>query len=347
MGLSPNGAYPTQVKNKEGDLVCIAHAWQYGYVVGELNIKFDPTGRVESCAGTPHLPISNDIKNGDVLLDGQEKLSLLYKLEQANIPFKTVMPNQATLDILKPYQADKQAFAAFKVAIAEVDLCLRRVPGQLIDPNRSSIASCNQDLRVNKHGGDMQQLVAEAFCQQGKTFFNEDFSIQNSGGVRIDIPQGTQVNVATIYTVLPFKNTLVRLDMTGTEIKSTLEDAISSVIDQKNSGSYPYSGGLRWHIDTTQPKGHRVSGIEVRQGDGRYQALNLDRTYRAITIDFLANGQDGFTTLKSINGDRRTEIGLDYAEAFLKYVDNLEKKDGLGQMRKLPLADYSTQTYQE
>ena len=55
--------------------------------------------------------------------------------------------------------------------------------------------------------------------------------------MRIDLPAGN-VTVGNIYSVLPFKNTLVQLKMTGAEVKATLEDAIAAVV-ANNTGSYP------------------------------------------------------------------------------------------------------------
>lgn len=349
VGLTPSGAYPTQVKNKDGDLVCIAQAWQYSYVVGELNVQFDPNGKVESCQGTPHILIGEEIKKGDLNLTQTQKTQISAKLKELNIPLNMVAPSTVTQTALAPFKAKKDAFALEKVAVADANLCLRRVPGMIIDPNRSKIASCNTDLNVIKHGGDIQQLVAEAFYQQGKTYFDADLSIQNGGGVRIDIADNEDITVGTIYTVLPFKNTLVRLDATGTEIKATLEDAISNVVDPeaKNSGSYPYSGGLRWTVDVTQPKGSRVQNLEIRNASGNYDAFDLSKTYRVITIDFLANGQDGYTTLKNITGERRMDVGLDYAEAFLTYVQKLPKVNRQIALGKLPTQHYSTQNYIE
>ena len=47
--------------------------------------------------------------------------------------------------------------------------------------------------------------------------------------------------------------------------------------------------------------------------------------------------------MKSVTGARRTEVGLDYAEAFLTYVDGLPGTSK--QLNKLPVADYSTQVF--
>lgn len=55
VGLKPQGEYPTRTTNKNGDPVCIVQAWQYTYVLGELNVQFDPEGRIINCQGTPHL----------------------------------------------------------------------------------------------------------------------------------------------------------------------------------------------------------------------------------------------------------------------------------------------------
>lgn len=345
VGMTPSGAYPTQLKNKDGDLVCVAQAWQYSYVVGELKVNFDPNGKVSSCAGTPHVLIGDNFSTKAGPLSSLGQNALINKLKSEQIPLRVVKPSTATLAVMAPYQAEKQAYANTIVAQALENLCLRRVPGAKLDTSRSSLGdACNQNPHVIAHGGDVQQLVAEAFYQQGKTYFDADLSIQNGGGVRVDIAQGP-VSVEKIYQVLPFKNTLVRLDMTGAEIKATLEDAIAGVIDQKNSGSYPYTGALRWQVDVTKAKGQRVSNLELRNAQGQYQALVMSQSYKVATIDFLANGQDFYTTLGTITGDRRLEVGLDYAEAFLEYVKKLPEQNGQKIFKKLATQDYSTQKY--
>ncbi|MEW9150538.1 5'-nucleotidase C-terminal domain-containing protein [Acinetobacter indicus] len=353
VGLSPSGAYPTQARNKDGDLVCIAQAWQYSYVVGDLKVRFNPQGQVEQCSGTPHILVGDDFKRENTeskqfeALNATEQAALLERFKAANIPMQVVSPYTATLNVLLPYQQQKQNFASTVVAQATDNLCLRRVPGTQRDTSRSSLGDiCNQNPHVIAHGGDIQQMIAEAFLQQGKVYFDADLSFQNGGGVRVDVAAGP-VTVEKIYQVLPFKNTLVRLDMTGAEIKATLEDAISGVVEQRNTGSYPYTGGLRWQVDLTQAKGQRISQLEVRNTSGSYEALVLDRTYKVVTIDFLANGQDYYSSMKEVTGERRMDVGLDYAEAFLQYVERLPGTTGQKSLGKLPTADYSTQKFTE
>ena len=347
-GMTPEGAYPTQLKNKDGHLVCVAQAWQYSYIVGDLKVNFDKNGDIENCSGTPHVLIddhfSRTAKDAKVVTE-TEKQNILNQFKSDNVPFKVVAPLQKTLDILKPYQEQKKKFAQEIVGQATDNLCSRRVPGTQRDVNRSTLGDvCNKNTHVDQHGGDIQQIIAEAFLQQGKTFFNADISFQNGGGVREDVGLG-DVSVGKIYNVLPFKNTLVRLDLTGVEVKATLEDAIDGVVAQNNTGSYPYTGGLRWNVDFTKDKGQRLSQIQVRNHLGQYENLDLNKTYKVITIDFLANGGDYYATFKTITGDRRLNVGLDYAEAFLKYTQSLSGQIGQKKIQKLATSEYSTQLF--
>lgn len=347
-GLTQEAEYPTQLRNKDGDLVCIAQAWQYSYVVGELNVKFNNAGKVASCGGTPHVLIGDNFvrtTKDAKLVNNTEKQFILNTFKQDQVPFTVVEPDAKTLEILKPYQEQKKKFAQEIIGQATENLCLRRVPGTQRDVSRSTLGDiCNKNEHVNAHGGDIQQIIAEAFLEQGKAFFGADISFQNGGGVREDVMLGN-VSVEKIYKVLPFKNELVQLNMTGAEIKATLEDAMVGVVEQNNTGSYPYTGGLRWNVDLNKDKGQRLSKVEVRNSNGQYVALDLNKTYKVVTIDFLAGGGDYYTTMKSITGKRREDVGLVYAEAFLKYVQSLAGEKGKKQMNKLSTADYSTQLF--
>ena len=88
-------------------------------------------------------------------------------------------------------------------------------------------------------------------------------------------------------------------------------------------------------------KGERVSNLKVRNAEGQYVALNPAQTYQVITINFLADGQDFYDSFKNITGERRVEVGLDYADAFLKYAESAKV------LKRLPVEFYSTQNYKE
>ncbi|MDN3686002.1 hypothetical protein QW180_30385 [Vibrio sinaloensis] len=51
--------------NKDGDQVCVAQAWQYTQILGELSVSFDGNGKVAACNGTPHLLVGQEFKRKD------------------------------------------------------------------------------------------------------------------------------------------------------------------------------------------------------------------------------------------------------------------------------------------
>jgi len=335
---APAGPYPTQVVNRDGKLVCVAQAWQYGWAVGNLKVRFDKAGDVTSCGGSPQILLGNPTRRatGTVALTDADRTAIAADL--AAQPALRVRAEAArAVTTLAPYQQQRTAFGANVVGAAATNLCLRRVPGTKRDITRSKFADCNTGSFTSTHGGDMQQIVAQAFLEQGRTFGGVDIALQNAGGVRVDLDAGN-VTVGNVYTVLPFRNVLVRLTMTGAEVKQTLEDAITFLLaGAGNTGTYPYAASLRFRVDLNQPANNRVSNLEVKNAQDAWVALNPAATYRVITNDFVADGGDGWVTLRSVTGARRENTFLDYADSFLRYTQRA------GTLRRLPASEFSTQ----
>lgn len=341
-GITPGGAYPTQSTDKAGKKVCIGQAWQYNYAVGELKVSFDKAGDVTACAGTPHILIGDSYKLGSTDASAADAAAFQAAVAASGGLIRPTAEAAATTTALAPYKAAKDAMGQQVIGSTEDNLCLRRVPGAKRTPTGSKLGDvCNLDPNVIAHGGDIQQLVAEAFLAQGQRYGGADIALQNAGGVRIDIPAG-DITVGTVYTLLPFKNLLVRMTLTGAEVKATLEDAVDSVLNGTGTGAYPYTAGLRFDVDMNQAKGSRVSHLELRQADGSWAAFDISRSdYKVITNNFTSAGGDNYNTLKTIPAERQENTFLDYADSFLQYV--LEETP----LGKLPVSEYSTQSYIE
>jgi len=164
-------------------------------------------------------------------------------------------------------------------------------------------------------------------------------AIQNAGGVRIDVPAG-DVTIGTAYTLLPFANTLTELDMTGTEIKAVLEEALEYAVKAGGStGAYPYAAGLRWTVDLSKPAGSRFSKLEYKgKKDSAWTALDTAKSYKVVTNNFLATGQDGYATFKKVmDSGRALDTYLDYAQSFVDYTKKVKT------LSRLPVSEYSTQ----
>jgi 5'-nucleotidase/UDP-sugar diphosphatase len=340
-GVTVGGEYPTRTTDRDGSPVCIVQAWQYSWAVGELQVRFDRDGRVESCAGKPNILIGNPLRraaSGAAALTDADRAAIGADL--ANQPaLRTTTAAARATAALAGYAQQKSAFGSTVVGNAPANLCLRRIPGSKRDITRSVYAECNTGAFTNAYGGDMQQIVAAAFLEQGRSFGGVDIALQNAGGVRTDLAAGN-VTVGNIYTVLPFRNTLVRLTMTGAEIKQTLEDAVSFVLAASgNTGAYPYAAHLRWTVDLNRPANGRFSNLEFKNAGGAWVPLDPAASYRVITNDFLAAGQDGWVTLRGITGNRREDTFLDYADSFLRYTQ------ARGVLTRPAASEFSTQQF--
>lgn len=334
-GLTASGPYPTEVTNADGDRVCVAQAWQYSRVVGELNVTWDENGRVASCSGTPHLLLGDRITREDsseqeYQPEGEE-LAAIEAAIASDSQLSIVNDDPTGAGILASYTSQLDSFRNQVVGTATDDLCLARIPGRAYGD-----ASCTNEDPIR--GGDIPNLVAQAFLFLSK---DADVSIQNAGGVRTDIFQG-DITIGDAYTLLPFANTLTDLTMTGAEIRQVLNEAVDYAHAEGGStGAYPYAAGLRWNVDMSKPAGERLYAIEVRPRDGTtWRALTDSETLKVVSNSFTAGGRDGYLTFGTVSADgRATDTYLDYAQSFVDYV---KEKVTLG---KPAQGEYSTQLY--
>ncbi|WP_396268460.1 5'-nucleotidase C-terminal domain-containing protein [Ideonella sp.] len=338
-GLTSSGAYPTVLKNKDGHTVCVGQAWEYAKAFGMMNVKFNAQGTVDSCSGQASLVIGDNFKRKDAAgawqtLADADKSALVTAL--ASQPaVKVTTPDTAAAAVLKSY-TDRIALEKAKViGTASQSLCLVRVPGE--STNRSAgVAGC-ETANTLAQGSDAAQVVAESFLASSK---RASFALQNAGGVRVPIAAGP-LSMNTAFTVLPFTNVIVEMDLSGQEVVNALEDAVANHLDAlQSSGSHPYAAGLRWNLDMSKAKGSRFSNVQVRdKATGAWSAIDLSKTYVLATNDFIASGKDGYTALgTAYTAGRFVNTYLLYTQTFADWV-TLK-----GTVARPARAEYSHQT---
>lgn len=123
-----------------------------------------------------------------------------------------------------------------------------------------------------------------------------DVAITNAGGLRADLPAGGLTR-GHVLDALPFINTLVTLELSGRDLRAAIEHGLSLV-----AGSCQVSG-VTARFDPRRPAGDRL--VELRVA-GR--PVVAEATYRVATNSFLAEGGDGYESLK--NGRRVAEEAL-------------------------------------
>lgn len=173
----------------------------------------------------------------------------------------------------------------------------------LRDPNRAG-ESVLGDIIADA------QLAATADASNGSAVI----ALTNPGGIRNNIPKtgdGT-VTYADVFAAQPFRNLLVTMTLSGTQLKQALEQ-------QWTAPAFPrilqISNGFSFAFDATKPIGERVpiEGIRLRGAP-----IDPQASYRVTVNDYLASGGDGFSVFKD-GTDKRTGVyDVDALDAYFK-----------------------------
>lgn len=134
---------------------------------------------------------------------------------------------------------------------------------------------------------ELGEWVAEVMRQAGKA----QIGITNGGGIRIPIEKGN-ITVGTMYSLMPFDNTVVTLEMKGSHIKNLFEHGL----ENKEVGWIQYSG-VNVFYNPGKPYGQKVNSIQLMDGS----LLMMDEYYSVATNDFMVENGDNYDFTKAIN----------------------------------------------
>jgi 5'-nucleotidase len=308
--------------------------------MGEMQLAFDERGVLTRCDGQASLLIGQQFLSRQAdgrwaQVDDATQARILGAL--AHEPrVKALAPDAGAAALLQGYADQVATRKAQTIGTASESLCAVRVPGETV--NRSAgVAGC-ETANQRAHGNDVAQHVAASFLH---ALPQADVAIINGGGVRVPLGAGP-LTMNAAFTLLPFTNTLVQLPVTGQQLQAVLEDAVSAYLDGELSGggSHPYAAGLRWHLDMTQPRGQRLSGLQVRdRASGEWQPIDPARTYQVATIDYLACGKDGYDRFAPLFASPQAiNSYVLYTQAFVDYAM------AIGTLGRPAPGDYSHQS---
>jgi 5'-nucleotidase len=138
------------------------------------------------------------------------------------------------------------------------------------------------------------------------------FAFMNPGGIRADLEAG-EVTWGDLFTIQPFANDLVSMDLTGEQIDLLLEQQWQG---QAQGPRILKTSGLTYTWDFARPIGDRV--VAIRDAGG--QLLDPAATYRVTVNSFMAAGGDNFLVL--VQGTNRV-VGAVDLDALVAYVEGL------------------------
>jgi 2',3'-cyclic-nucleotide 2'-phosphodiesterase (5'-nucleotidase family) len=216
--------------------------------------------------------------------------------------------------------------------------------------------------QVRTQETNLGNLTADANLWYANLLSRErvDVAIKNGGGIRTEIgaavvPPGSvdyasavllppparddtgtaegAISEGHLRATLRFDNGLALLTATANELKGLMEHAVADTAPGRTPGRFPQIGGMRIDFDASAPAGSRIRTLEVLNDDGTVRDTvvsggsiqgTANRTFRLVTLNFLANGGDGypfgeFSRPNRVNLYEGTGFGedMDYPDANL------------------------------
>ena len=202
----------------------------------------------------------------------------------------------------------------------------------VIENNPIELNGERSNVRVRET--NLGNAVTDAIYAYGQTGFSNKTSlaVTNGGGLRATIAKDQPVTKGDIIAVLPFGNIISQITVTGQQIQDMFTKSLSSalqtdketgkfLLDENGAPLFEASGGFLQisgatvFYDPTLPVKERVLLIGILNPEtGKYDDLDLEKTYYLATNDFLAAGGDGYTMLGGVReeGPSMDSVFADY-----------------------------------
>ena len=122
-----------------------------------------------------------------------------------------------------------------------------------------------------------------------------DIGLMNGGSVRADTIIGPgRLTQRDLLSILPFKNKLVKIEVTGATLRAALEHGVSRIAPDAEPGGFPQVSGVQYSFDASRAAGSRLVDVKVK-------GLPLDnaKKYTLTTTTFIGlDGGDGYSMFK-------------------------------------------------
>lgn len=164
------------------------------------------------------------------------------------------------------------------------------------------------EMRSGRPESLLSNFTADAMLSFGraKSKSKVDFALTNFGGLRAAIPKG-DVRRYDIFSTFPFENYVVILELPGQSVLNLFESFAKNRVEA-------FSHNIKLEI-----KGGLLKDV-LLEG----QQIDITKTYRVVTIDFLLSGGDNVTALKDAVDIEYTGVLL--RDAMMEIIEGITAK---------------------
>ena len=195
---------------------------------------------------------------------------------------------------------------------------VRAGPEHLYDENVARIVQVYYDRIKDEFGkivgetavnlvrnSSRESNIGNLICDVMRMETDTDVAFINSGAIRTNIRKG-KITLEQVFTLLPFDNSMVTLELTGRQILDILEHSA------KGEHGILQVSGMKVQYDLSEPVGSRIKKVLIGN-----TLLNTRGTYRVTTVDFLVKGGDGYSTFKE---GKNVTYGMSLRDLFVSYL---------------------------
>jgi 5'-nucleotidase len=205
---------------------------------------------------------------------------------------------------------------------------------------------------------NLGNLVADAMRFAGSA----QVAIQNGGGIRTTVAGPTSpatardVSVGDTFNVLPFTNLVKRAPaMTATQLKDLLEHSVAaSTAAGSAQGRFAQVSGIRVVYDTARTartavgNGQRIREVVMDNGTVLVTGGVVNSsapTFTFATVDFTANGGDGYPFAANSVVFENAVTTITYQEALADFIATEKSLGGLGRSNAADGPEITSQAY--
>ena len=231
-----------------------------------------------------------------------------------------------TADFHKPWVIGTTADPAIQSEINDLNTQLQPLLGVVI--GQSSVDITRADVCGRPDGRLCESLVGDVTTDAMRSAYANigvAFAITNSGGLRdrltcdglsagtgfcpLFTPPPYKITRGSVLAVLPFGNVVVTLQVNGAELKTMLENGVSTATNASPpfglsaNGRFAQVSGLCFTYNIEAAAGSRVASAVRQAADGTCTGAPVDltagTTYMITENDFMAAGGDGYPNFLS------------------------------------------------
>nr|WP_244985970.1 5'-nucleotidase C-terminal domain-containing protein [Anaerosalibacter bizertensis] len=273
-----------QLKNEGADvIIALSHlGLDVESDVKSLDIAREVEGIDLIVDGHSHTALKNGKVEGNTLIvqtgNYMDNLGIVnIKIENGEIIEKTA--SLITAEEAKTIEEDEKV----KKLIDSIKAENEKITSEVIGETKVRLDGEREKVRAGET--NLANLITDIMLKEGEA----DLVITNGGGIRDSIEAG-KITKGDVIKVLPFGNYLVVKEVKGIDVLNALEHGTRSYPEL--AGGFPQVAGMTYKIDLNKEVGNRVHSVEVQN-----KPLDLNKTYKLATNDFMAAGGDGYTML--------------------------------------------------